>query len=224
MNAQLIKLFVLKDWFFCRHVMALYVLGGFTAIAIAYFGGDLGLMVGGIALVATVMGIGIHLVFITVVNERKEQTLPFVMSMPLSIQDYTAAKIVANASAFFLPWLILSAVALITVHNWDVIPNGFVPLLTIMLLEMAVCNFIILAAALITESEGWTIAVMAVCNTAFSVVFFLMKGVEGIGEHMSGEIAVWNTTVFSVIALEVLIVVFVLAATFFLQSKKTDFL
>jgi len=71
--------------------------------------------------------------------EFKEQTLPFVMSMPISIKDYTAAKIIANATAFLLPWLILSVAALLTIYRWDAFPNGFIPVLMIMLVEMAVC-------------------------------------------------------------------------------------
>ena len=38
--------------------------------------------------------VGAHMVFGTVVNERGRQTLPFIMSLPVSYGQYTAAKLI----------------------------------------------------------------------------------------------------------------------------------
>ena len=40
----------------------------------------------------------------TVVEERTDQTLPFVMSLPISAAEYTTAKILANLLIFLIPW------------------------------------------------------------------------------------------------------------------------
>ena len=40
---------------------------------------------------------------VTVVEERNEQTLPFVMSLPISPMEYTTAKILANLLIFLVP-------------------------------------------------------------------------------------------------------------------------
>ena len=44
-----------------------------------------------------------------IVNERKKQTLPFVMSLPVSSARYGAAKLVSTVGMFLAPWVALLA-------------------------------------------------------------------------------------------------------------------
>lgn len=77
---------------------------------------------------------------------------------------------------------------------------------------------------MITESEGWTIGVMAVCNTAFSVVFFTIQKIEGVGEYMANAEPVWTSPIYGILAIELLLIATVLAFTFYSQQRKTSFL
>ena len=44
-----------------------------------------------------------------VVNEKKDQTLTFMMSLPVTAQDYAWAKLGANLVLYLVPWLLLVA-------------------------------------------------------------------------------------------------------------------
>ena len=46
-----------------------------------------------------------------VVNERKKQILPFLMSLPISVTQYTTAKLVSTVGMFLVPWVTLVAAA-----------------------------------------------------------------------------------------------------------------
>ena len=82
-----------------------------------------------------------------------------------------------------------------------------------------------IATALVSESEGWTIVAMVVCNTAFSFVFMGLDAVEGIGgDLMHSAEVVWTGTAMGVLGAEVLAIIAILGMTFFFQSRKTDFL
>ena len=87
MNAYLIQKLVLKDWYLQRIPILLSLAGVAVSMALMLFGHDAGFMIGLIALISILIGFGANLSIATIVNERKEQTLPFVMSLPISHRE-----------------------------------------------------------------------------------------------------------------------------------------
>ena len=67
--------------------------------------------VGGVSLICTLVILNIFLVMSGVVQERKDKVLLFVLSLPVSTTQYMVAKVVANAIAFVVPWLVLTIAA-----------------------------------------------------------------------------------------------------------------
>jgi ABC-type Na+ efflux pump permease subunit len=53
------------------------------------------------------MAVGAQLATSTIVQERKDQTFLFVMSLPISHREYRASKILGNLLIFLVPWLTL---------------------------------------------------------------------------------------------------------------------
>lgn len=223
MNIPMIKKLVLKDFYFARLALVLYLAGAAAAIAMMLSGSSVLIMVGGIGIVASIMSFGIFLVFATVINERKHGTLPFVMSLPISYKEFTAAKVTANVVAFFVPWIMLALVMLFLIGAGNQYPNGIIPFFWILQLELFVGYLVILAVAIITESEGWTVAVMAAVNTAFSIVFLLVNKVGAIKDTMSGPEAVWSVEALAIIGGEIGLIALIIALVFFFQSRKTSF-
>ena len=224
MNVPVIKELILKDLYLQRRILLAYTAAALAALVIAVWAGPTFRGFGVSLFVAVVMAMGIGLMFGTVTNERKENTLAFVMSLPISFTDYTIAKIIGNTTAYAVPWAVLFVAAVYTVMQFDFLPDGFIPLMSIMLVFMLVFYFFLLFIALVSESEGWMIFAMVVGFQVTGLFFSLVKDIEGIAEFSSGEVVVWSPEVFSVISAEVAFILLLVALTFHLQKRKTDFM
>ena len=87
-------------------------------------------------------------------NERKERTLQFVLSLPLSHGDYVRIKVVGLMLCFLVPWAILSAGAVTLVAVMPNLPDGLLPF-AVLLCGFMLANYsVVLCGALHTASEG----------------------------------------------------------------------
>lgn len=215
---------VRKDWHFNKLPMFGYAILGIVALALINLASGTSFLIGSILLITVVVTVGIHLVFVTVIYERSKQTLPMIMSLPITFMQYTRAKMIANIGVFSLAWLILVAGAVSIILTHDAIPDGMLPFSLIVLGELFVANILILAVAMISESEAWTIVIMAICNVCISIFMFFIKSFPAIGDHIAGPTAVWNNTATTAIALEAIAVIALIALTFYAQSRKNDYL
>jgi len=176
-----------------------------------------------ILLLTSVVALGIFIGIYGIMNERKEKSLLFVLSLPISTMQYTIAKAAAALIAFLIPWSILTATIVGLTLGFDPPPDGTLPTsLTMMLFFLA--NFCLLIAfALIAHSEFWSVAAIFATNVSVSFYMTTVPGLPGIREHIDGPIAVWNPTVLAVLGFEATVIVLSLAALFFVQARKKDF-
>lgn len=217
---QLVK----KDWYFNKLALLGYAILGMIALDLIYLANGTSFLIGSILLITVVVTVGIHLIFVTVIYERSKQTLPLIMSLPITFMQYTRAKMVANVGAFAVAWLIMVGGAVGVIFLVDAIPNGMLPFSLIIFGELFVANILILAVAMVSESEAWTIVVMAICNVCISLFMFLIRGIPAIGDYVTGPVAVWNNTSLTALSLEVAAVFVIIALTFYAQGKKNDYL
>ena len=105
MNYAIVKELVLKDWYLQRWVIMASLVGVVATLGIIATGGKVAFLLGLILLIMVIISIGAQMAVATIVTERKEQTLPFVMSLPISYREYTASKIWGNLLIFLVPWL-----------------------------------------------------------------------------------------------------------------------
>jgi len=224
MNNTMIRHLALKDWRFNRWIIAAYMAGGALALGMIGLGGTTLIYVGGILLVTVLIAVGVHMVIGTVVYERKDQTLPFVMSLPISAREYTAAKILSNLLIFLAPWCALTVGSIWVVLGREGLPDGLVPFLAVVLGELLAAWSLVLATAIVTESEGWTIVVMVLCNLFFNYFLYWVVNQSQMAETMNGPEPVWNAFVFGALGAELAAMLLIFAVTFFLQSRKRDFL
>jgi hypothetical protein len=75
----------------------------------------------------------------------------------------------------------------------------------------------------VSESETITNLVMGVGNVSYSLLWFLLIRIPSVRADMSGPAAVWSPLILSILAVEVGAIVVILGLTFYLQSRKTDF-
>lgn len=224
MNAVMIRHLVAKDWDFNRVPLAAAMGGGLIALAMLYWSAtNLVFYIGAVLLITVVITIGIYLAFLTVIHEHTKGMLPFVMSLPITVREYTAAKLIANGVLFLLPWSALGVGTAAVILARDGIPDGLLPYATLLLFHMMTGYVLTLAAAIATGSEGWTIAVAGATNLAFQGFMFWTGNLPDIAANAQGPVAVWSSSVRWLLAAELLAVVTIVAITWGWQARRTDF-
>ncbi|MEP7325007.1 MAG: ABC-2 transporter permease [Gemmatimonadota bacterium] len=223
MNNSMVRRLVLKDWYFQRGVLLSYTLAGIASLWLLSLGSEGAFYAGSVLLVTIVISLGIHLIMVTVINERKEQTLPFVMSLPISYREYTAAKVVANLVIFLVPWTVITAgsCAVVVVTG---IPDGLIPFVILVFTQLFAGYILTLAAAVITESVGWTIGAMVFGNLFIQYFMYAVSHNQAIAAGMKGTSVAWSWPAVSIMGAEVGVIVLLLALTFYMQARKKDFL
>jgi ABC-2 type transport system permease protein len=222
-NSSMVKALIRKDWYFNKQTLLLSFIIGLASVGLLSFENRV-FYIGLVLLLSIVILIGALLVTTTVVNERKNQTLAFLISLPITYMDYTKAKVILNLSAYFIIWLTLVVATTAVIYYSEHIPNGLIPYALIILIELMVAFILILGTALVTESEKWTIVVMTITNIGVSLFMFLIASIQSINQHMEGAVAVWNSTTLLVIGIEMIIAVLIIGLTLYIQSRKKDFI
>jgi len=224
MSNTIVGHLIRKDLRVQRAPLLLSLGGGVIALAILQIGGETATVLGSVWFFVALIILASILPVSNIVNERKKQNLPFLMSLPVSPVQYTMAKVASTIGLFLIPWLILVAVALWLIFGRGILPHGVIPV-TLILCALPLIGFVFMfGTALVSESEGWTIAASIVCNSSYGLTWYFMTKVPALTHDLSSKIVVWNSTLFSVIAAEYGLIALILALTFFLQSRKRDFI
>jgi hypothetical protein len=214
---------IAKELYLNRWLVIGASVSGLLSILIAATG-KTGFNVGALTWLTTVIALGVILVVYGVRYERKEHSLLFVMSLPLSIADYVRAKMIGLALCFFIPWLLSSAAALTLLLVKADLPDGLVPF-TVLLCVYMLANFaVVLCGALQATSEAVVSVVIIVTNTAVSLYIFGVSGVPELHDHMFGPVPVWNSTFWTVLAIELGVLALAVSIPFFLAARRRDFI
>ena len=224
MSASIVQRLVAKDWYLLRKPALGYLAGGLISVLLLQFGGAAAFNIGSLLIITLLIALGMHVVMATVVGERVDQTLPFVMSLPISIAQYTLAKIVANATMFVGGWLLISLGVCAVILFREGVPHGLIMLSAIMLLYLLASYFVLLAVALITESMGATIATVVISNILLNVLMYSISNVASIKGTYTAAQVTWTSSGLMVIGAEIAVLFTALFTTFFFQSRKTNFL
>jgi ABC-2 type transport system permease protein len=223
MNYAIVRRLVLKDWYLNRWMILAAVPLGLGSLAIVLIGNMVSFLLSIILLCMVIIGVGSQLAIVTTVYERKEQTLAFVMSLPISWREYTAAKILANLIIFLIPWLVITAGAL-GVLCLPGAMHGLIPFTAIMAAEILVTTCLSIAAGLITESQAGTTVAILCSSLGLNILGYTFAHLRGISTYMWGTRVHWSPTAWIVLSAELLMVPLLLGLSFFIQFRKTDFL
>ena len=213
-----------KDWSFVLAPMIAYLVAGLVAVYLLTIENRITLIVGIAVLISAIVIIGVHFVFGTVIAERSKQTLPFVLSLPVTCARYSVAKLVACVGGFLVLWSILLGATLFAIAAENHLPGGLAPFAVMVLLELFAAFVVTLAVALVVESEVWTIVTMTILNVGISIFMNIVGGLPDVGPYMEGPTPVWNATVLGIIGGEVAVIVAAIALSLAMQARKTDFI
>ena len=204
-----------------------WFIGG-TAVAgvLSAFGASFGesaFNIGALTWLTTIVAFGVMLAIYGVMNERKEQSLQFVLSLPLSISDYIRAKVIGLMLSFLVVWLSASGAAIALVLGSNV-PDGLLPY-TILLCFFMLANFsVVLCGTLHARSESLVTAVIIVTNMAVSIFMFTVGTLPGLRQHMFGAVPVWNSTFFNVFVAELIVLVIAVTLPLATAARRRDFI
>lgn len=222
LNMPIIKILIHKDWYLLRKIIAIYVVGALFALSFISLG-EWQFFMGTTLLISMLIGLGNHQINNTIINERKEHTLPFVMSLPITPIDYVVAKLIANMSLFVIPWFIISAMT-IAVFWFTAVPNGVVPLSVILGLYFLLCYCVTWAAGMISESEGVVLFVMIFMNCMIGPIIYTVTRFKEISQYIFGDTPVWSIQAVSIIIFQLLVILLAVTCAFYSQARKKTFL
>lgn len=225
MKSNVVVQLILKDWRMQRRMIILSMLAGGIALGILRIGGQTPLVLGAVFFFIAIMFCACLLPMTNIVNERKKQTLTFLMSLPISSSRYGAAKLLSTFGMFVVPWLTLVAAALYMILVRHVMPNGVIPVMLILANLPFIGFCLITGVAIVGESEGLGNAAVAVVNTSYWLVWYLLVSqVPSLSHNWGGPVAVWNSAVLKILGVEFTLISVILAATLYLQSRKRNFI
>lgn len=224
MSGKMIGILIRKDMRLVSLPVLFYLLAGAVSIGLMAVEGSAWFYAGCVLLISALMALGFHPCMATVISERKDQTLAFVMSMPITPTDYTWAKIAANLLMFFVPWALLTGGTIVMILVRPAIPDGMIPYSTVLFCAIADGALVVLSVALISESLQLAIASQIICNLLFQAVMYGASNMPGIRASMYTETVVWSTPTLLFVGAEIGLGAVLLGVTLWQQSRKTDFI
>ena len=113
-----IKLLIAKDWLLFQKQLAAYVTAGIFALCLLGMAKGWSFYLGSLLLIVVLVAAACFSISTSLLAERKEHTLAFVMSLPVTPLDFYLAKLLGNLITFFVPFLIMlfGTIAVICVH------------------------------------------------------------------------------------------------------------
>ncbi len=220
---NVIRELILKDLRIMKVPALCYWLGGIAAVLIAVFYGDAAANVAFIVFVSVLFGAGVHSAMLTVTEERREQNLPFILSLPVTIVDYTMAKMIANLGLVGSIWVSLSAASYV-IFIGDVMPNGTIPFMTIILVAILLAYVTLLATTVVFPGLAPAIIAVVAVNLCSQAYLWIISALHSVRSTVNGLEAVWNSTYLTVLGVQLFAIAALIAFTFYAQARKTEFL
>src|SRR5262245_40288089 len=93
MNTHAIQILFLKDLFLSRRPLFVYFSAGMACTILACIPNETISFIGSLLIITVAIAAGIHLIGSLLLAESWDQTRLFVMSLPVSLLDYSIAKI-----------------------------------------------------------------------------------------------------------------------------------
>lgn len=218
-----VRQLIWKDWQLQWFQTAGCIVGGLIGIAVATRATEVSVVVGTVFFFIAIIMVGAMLPIVSIVNERKNCNLAFLMSLPVSSIQYTTSKLVSCTGMFLIPWatLVVAGVLMIDMRGF---PHGVIPLMLILALLPWVGFGLITAAALIGESEGWGMLANIVVQCSYGLTWFFISRVPEVMKYNNSPVVVWSPTDLKILGTEVAMIPLLLGITYLVQSRKRDFI
>jgi hypothetical protein len=222
MNGQAIRILFLKDLFLSRKTLFVYLIAGLASAAVVCVPNEKVAFLGFILIVTVAIASGLHLIGSLLLGETMGQTRLFVMSLPVSLLDYSVAKIAVILTTYLIPWItMLSCLAILALivpggkpGSFTLVPATFGYLLAVFTIQ--------LVTAVVTESFGWTIGVVVAGNVCLNLFLKTLSENPQVAKALEGSRWTLPPLISQVLAIEAAVIVVAIALAFILQTRKRD--
>ena len=220
MNLQAIRILILKDLFLSRRPLFAYFVAGLASSAVACLPEPTLAFVGFILVITVAIAAGIHLIGTLLLAETTDQTRLFVMSLPISLLDYSIGKIAVVLTTYLIPWTAMFAC--LTIATFVLEKQGNVVVLPAIFLYLLSAFMLQLVTAVVSESVGFTICVMVGCNVGLNVFMMKLFANSEITAATKSDVLIWPNIVVQIVAVELVIIAVSLGLAFVFQTRQRD--
>lgn len=220
MNIQSIRILYLKDLFLSRRTLFSYFVAGIVASCVSCIPNETLAFIGSILIITVAIAAGLHLIGSLLLAEVTEQTRLFVMSLPVSLLDYSIAKIAVVLTTYLIPWTVMLACSIIFVVAGT--KAGSVAVIPVIFLFLLAAFTVQLVTAVVTESFSWTICVVVACNVLLNVVLKNLMNHPAIVAAAESKQLAWPPIVWQWILIELAIIIGAIVVSVLIQTRKRD--
>jgi hypothetical protein len=222
MNLQAIKILFLKDLFLCRRYLFGYSAAALASVLFTVAPDPTISYIGFLLMITVAIASGIHMIGVLLLGEAIDQTRLFVMSLPVSLLDYSIGKISVVLATYLIPWSTMFALTLIGTFVLPDAQVGKVVLIPAIFLFLFASFLLQLAVAVVSESIGITICVMVAGNVLLNVFLMKITALPEVKAVMNGDQVLWPSAIVWTIGVELLFIVVALAVSFWYQTRTRD--
>jgi ABC-2 type transport system permease protein len=222
LNLPVIRQLIVKDWILFQKQLAAYVTAGIFALCLIGMAKGWSFYLGSLLLIIVLVAAACFSISTSLLVERKEHTLAFVMSLPLTPLDFYLAKLLGNLVTFFVPFLLMS-VGTVAVIAFTPLPDGLIVYAILTFGFVALAYTVSLSVAMAVESEGWNTFAMIGSMALINPFLMLLGQIPEISEYVKTESIVWSLPALSILGGEVVASIAVLVVTGWVHCRKQAF-
>ena len=220
---QMIKRLILKEFQMYQKQFAAYVIGLLIGLTLIGMAKTWAFYAGGMILLVLLICVGGFAIQSSLLNERREHTLTFMMSLPLTPMTFFWSKVLANLVLYLVPFtIVLAGTAFLVLFT--PLPDGILIWSFLIYGFLATNFFISLAAALVLESEGWNIFVQIAVSTFVGPFMVFIGTIDAIGKKIQSNEIVLSQEALGIFALELTIMALALVFARRVYRRKDSFL
>lgn len=223
-DAAMVRRLVIKDWQVYQKQLYGYLAGMAVALGLVATGVGPAQAAGSLLLLVLLLVVGTYAIQSSVMAERKQQTGPFIMSLPVTPMDVYWGKLLANLVIYLVPFVLVTGGLIALVLSKPLLPDGLVPWVAVVAGFMLVVFCVSLCVAIAVDSEGWNVFGMLVMMTLVGPFIWWVGRFEGIRAHMRGDVVVWSGAAVGLLAAEAVVIVVAVLVTSWGHARKRAFL
>lgn len=222
-DAGMVGKLIIKDWQVYQKQLAGYVAAMLLALGLVGMGTPMMAAAGALLLLVLLLVVGSYAIHSSITAERKQQTVPFIMSLPVTPMDVYWGKLLANLVIYLVPFLLVVA-GLLALILTTPRPDGTVPWVVVVALFLLANFCVSLCVAIAVDSEGWNIFAMLVLMTLIGPFIYWVSRLDGIIQYLQTDDIVWSAPVLGVIAAEFAAIAMAIFVTSWMHARKASFL
>ncbi|MGN2245713.1 hypothetical protein ACFWZ3_03370 [Frateuria sp. GZRR35] len=222
LNLPVIKLLVAKDWQLFQKQLATCVVAGIVALCLIGMARSWSFYLGSLLMIIVLVCASCFSISTSLLSERKEHTLAFVMSLPVTPLDYYLAKLAANLITFFVPFMIMLAGTMLVIFTTPV-PNGVTVLSLLVFGHVLAAYAVSLSVAMGVESEGWNIFAMIGSMVLINPFIMLMGQLPAIRDHVNTDAIVFGPVIVAILLVQLIFSAAILVWTGWVHGRKKAF-